>query len=215
MTNSQSVGSPYHDESLDLIYNLLFCDDLSLYRSNHHGPIEGPWKVLFADRKDTASLQAIAMDEGQESRVRLLALNALRGLGTPIETSRLLGVVIEVGLDEGLDTLAAYRDGSARYINHSGKLIIWETREPEIDDLIRELLSASEEVVRKIGPWEGTRLPPPGAGIVRMTFLVSDGLYFGQAPMSVMQNEPTGGPVIASALRLLSALIEKASRHES
>ena len=126
----------------------------------------------------------------------------------------ILSVIIEVGLPEGLDVVAAFKDGSARYINYSGKLIIWETRTNESDELISQLFSDSMDVVNKIGPWTEARRPAPTAGNIRLSFIVSDGLYFGEGPFEVLQNDPMGGPVIADAIKLMSFLIDQPAPSE-
>jgi hypothetical protein len=41
-----------------------------------------------------------------------------------------------------------------------------------------------------------------------MSFLVSDGLYFGQGPFNVMQRDPLAGPIIAAGLELLQAVVD-------
>jgi len=38
----------------------------------------------------------------------------------------LFSVIVEIGIDTSLDVLAAFGDGSARYMNQSGKTIIFE-----------------------------------------------------------------------------------------
>jgi len=203
--------SPYPDDATNKIYNLLFCDDLSLFRTNFQGAAEGPWKSLFADPKDPAGLEALASNLTEESRLRILAFNALGKKAASTHPKELLGVIIEVGLEQGLDTLAAYRDLRARYINQSGKMIIWETSEPAVDERIRNLFENAARVVEKIGPWEDARLPPPTFGLLRMTFLVSDGLYFGQGPMKDLQLDPLGAPVVNSATELLLELTSRAT----
>lgn len=64
-----------------------------------------------------------------ETRTRLSAWKELRGLGieVPEELRRkVLGVVLEVGVNGGMDYLAAYEDHSARYYNFSGKWCFWK-----------------------------------------------------------------------------------------
>jgi len=201
--------SPYRDEATSAIYNLLFCDDIGLYKAKHQGPVEGPWKAVFAAPPDPKALQAVASNAAAETRLRVLAYNALRRMSIAPARKELLGVIVEVGLDGGLDTLAAYQDGRARYINHAGKIIIWEARDAQVDDKVRSLLRAAETVVQQIGPWEKPRLSPPTRGMMRLTFLVADGLYFGEGPMSALQNDPLGGQVVSSATALLVALTER------
>ena len=120
-----------------------------------------------------------------------------------------MGVVVEAGLPDGLDVVAAYEDGTARYINFSEKIIIWDTPTEESEALITELFNAGVAVVNNIGPWEGPRRPAPASGTIRLNFLVSDGLYFGEGPFEVLQTDPMGGPVIAAAVKLMSYLIRE------
>ncbi len=205
--NGQSF-TPYKKEAFNHTYNLLFCDNLELFRTENNKP-QGPWETLFAASPDSAGLLAIAEDESQESRLRVLAYNRLREKKEPVPPKKLLGVIIEVGLENGLDVLAAFPDGRVRYINHSEKMSIFETSPPEIQTKIRKLLDASQPVVEKIGPWEKARLAPPRTGTIRMTFLVSDGLYFGQGPIDAMQREAMAGPIIAASFGLLQAVVNK------
>ena len=73
--------------------------------------------------------------------------------------------------------------------------------------MVKRLFAASEHIVSRIGPWDKPRLGPPNPGNVRLSFLVSDGLYFGEGPMAVMQREPLAGPVIQEATELLLATV--------
>ena len=70
-----------------------------------------------------------------EARLRLWAWHNLRQLGkypSPDLARQVLGVIIEVPYEERLDVLAAYADGTARYINHQGGMIVWD----RMDELI-------------------------------------------------------------------------------
>lgn len=199
--------SPYKDEGLNNIYNMLFCDDIAAFKQPEN-PIGYPWDDLWAQTPDSQALTNIATDQTLESRQRLLAYRKLAGIH-PITSQELLGVVIEVALDAGLDVLAAYKDGSARYMNHTGKLLVWDANTSESDILIEQLYAYSRKVVSQIGPWEEARKPFPSTpGTVRLSFLVSDGLYFGEGPFDVLQQDGMGGPVIASATQLMMYLTQ-------
>src|SRR4030095_4928684 len=126
---SKKQSGPYKEDSTNLIYELLFCDNLDLYKENSTSKENYPWNVLFADPPKTVDLQKIILDYDAESRVKLLAYNKLRSIGTDVEKKDLQGVIVEVGLDDGLDVLASYKDDTARYINHTGKMIIWEAKD--------------------------------------------------------------------------------------
>ena len=115
-------------------------------------------------------------------------------------------MIVEIALDEGLDTLAAYADGRIRYINHAGGMTIVEEGSP-LRAQVDGLLLASQSVVARIGPWEGDRLPPPPTGQARLTFLVGGDIYFGQAPFEALAADPMAGPVLSTATALLTALV--------
>ncbi len=201
-------SEPYRDEGLNKLYELLFCDDVSLYKAEGH-PVDYPWNGLLAAVPDQTQLAAIAADKSLEARQRLLAYRQLSAADTPAAGSpELLGVIVEVGLPGGLDVLAAFSDGSARYFNQAEKLLVWETSTAQSTQLVHQLFAESARVVNKIGKWDQKRRPFPKNGVVRMSFLVSDGLYFGEGPFELMQADPMGGPVIAAATRLMSFLTQ-------
>ncbi len=195
---------PYKKDYLNQLYEQFFCEDFSIYNSGDEKRVY-PFDVLASS--DTAALEKIAADPDKESRIRLLAYRRLASLGVQITEKILLGVIVEVWMDQGLDTLAAYADGSARLIGQAENLIIWEQRTKESDDIINKLFSDSKNVVAMIGPWTEERLPPPAAGEVRLNFLVSDGYYFGQGPFAVLSKDAMGGPVISWATDLLVFLV--------
>jgi hypothetical protein len=183
-----------------------------------------PWRSFIEARralgagdreKAIARLRGILEQPDLEPRQILQAWHALRlaGESPPEELAkRLEGVVVEVGLDGGLDLLATYRDLSARYVNFSGAAIIWEHPDASLDADVEALLAAGRRVVAVIGPWERPRPPPPGTGEVRINFLTPSGLHFGQAPYQQLASDGLGGPVLAAAVRLMQALIEKSRR---
>lgn len=203
------MSQPYSDSGTNLIYNLLFCDNLDLYKSNTQAPYSYPFNVLFSNTSTVTDFQKIINDTSTDSRVKILAYNQLILKGHVPDQKELFAVIIEVGLDEGLDTLASFKDGTARYINHSGKILIWETTDVESNELTQDLFTNSEEIVKQIGPWDQPRRPHPETGMVRITFLVSDGLYFGEGPMDVLFNDAMAGPALISATELMSYLTSK------
>ena len=198
--------SPYTSEAANAIYNLLFCDNPAAFKAK---PGESPthWQaILFSAPVDVAALQALASDASQEGRIRFLAFSRLRELGKAVQPKTLLGVIVEVSLAGGLDALAAFSEGGVRYVNQSGKLVVIEGVASFLP-MVKRLFAVSEPVVARIGPWNKPRLAPPKQGNVRLTFLVSDGLYFGEGPMSVMQREAMAGPIIQQATELLQAVV--------
>jgi hypothetical protein len=201
MTNS--IQAEHH-----LIYQGLFCDLTGVYSTNQAEPELG--MVLSGETSNDALLtKAHANSVG--SRVRLLAFHQLRTHNAAVEQGILLGVVVEVALEEGLDVLAVYLDGTARYLNYSGKVIIWEAKDTEVDRLIIEVFALSEHILAQIGPWEGQRKPPPPSDHLRLSFLASDGLYFGEGPMNALFGDPMAGPVLNLLTNLMQILVERTS----
>ncbi len=198
--------TPYQNPSLNGLYDMLFCDNMEPYQANNTAPDQQPWATLFAENPNEAQLLSMAGDTAQESRVRLLAAHRLKGFSSAQPKPELLGVVVEVAMEEGLDVVAAYSDGSARYLNHSGSAIVWESPNTESNQLIENILRHSTTVVKQIGPWDGERMAPPSAGMVRLNFLVSGQLYFGQGPMDVFFSDPMAGPVLNATLQLMQFL---------
>lgn len=198
---------PYAEPHVNFIYNLLFCDDLNLFKKQDGEKAVGLWATLLAERPDRTVLGRIANDETAEGRARALAYNRLRAAGEAVPSKKLLGVIVEVPLQSGLDVLAAFSEGGVRYLNQSGKVAIFEGQGNPVEALAKELVAASQPIVNKIGPWQKQRLPPPKAGNVRITFLVSDGLYFGEGPFAALQQDSMAGPVLSKATELLQRAV--------
>lgn len=206
-TSATDLYKPYAESHVNFLYNLLFCDDLDLFRNQGGEKGVGVWDTLLSEHPDEAALRRIARDETNEGRVRALAYNRLRAAGEPVPSKKLLGVIVEVPLQKGLDVLAAFSEGGVRYLNQSGKIVVFEGQGNPVEGLAKDLVSASQPIVNKIGPWDKQRLPPPKMGNVRITFLVSDGLYFGEGPFGVLQQDQLAGPVLSKATELLQRAV--------
>lgn len=201
---------PPKNKLLPSTYDLLFCEDLKLYETQIDQPGVYPWNILFSHSSTNNDLHALIHDPSTATRVRILAYRKLLENGGKAFRKELLGVIVEVGKETGHDILASYKDGTARYIDQSGKIIAWEVSDERSDFLTSELFYESENIVKKIGPWDKqSRLAPPGKGLARITFLMSDGLYFGQAPIADLFHDSLSGPALAAATLLMKHLTEK------
>jgi hypothetical protein len=182
---------------------------------------EEPWQ-LFVQARDAMQrgeahqaeklLRQVLGTPDLEARHYLQAWAALRAQGVlpdAIESKQVLGVVVEVALEQGPDVVAAYADGSARYLNQSGKIIIWEKPDNSLGPLVDTLLGAGQHVANQIGPWEDARPAPPTGNTVRVNFLTPSGLHFGEGPMNLLWNDALAQPVLAAAQALMVALMEK------
>lgn len=147
-----------------------------------------------------------------ETRIRLQAWSLARRVDiepTADDARRARGVVIDVGLDGGLDTLAGYEDGTARYLNQGGGAIVWEARDPSIDQAIKALIAAAQAVVERGGPLDGPRPAAPPAGYAALWILTDNGIHLGAGPFQTLAMDALGGPVIASGTELMRQLIER------
>lgn len=214
MENSTATGfRPYQNEGLNQLYELLFCDNETAYQTGAANADTFPWSVLFTSVPDTDALLLLANDTSLESRVRGLAATKLHLLGGPAPKPELLGVVIEIGLEQGLDVLAVFGDGTARYINQAESAIVFDAPNETTNNLVSNLWHHSIQVVNRIGPWDKPRLAPPGKDTVRLTFLVSGQLFFGQGPMNVFFSDPMAGPVLDAATKVMVYLTQNAGKH--
>ncbi len=183
-----------------------------------------PWKSFVEARRylDTGQVrQAVRVWRrilalpGLESQHYLQAWHFLRqaGIQPPADMAKdMYGVVVELDFGKGLDIIAAYADGRARYYNFSGAAVIWEVSDSSLCPLIDDVFRAGKVVVDRIGPWEGVRPPAPPEGHARISVLTPSGVHFGQAPFNVLSRDPLGGPVIVAATALMRALVAKTKK---
>jgi len=200
---------PYEDETSNYIYNLLFCDNPELYKFTVEPPYEYPFDVLFAAAPAAEALQELIDDPNADPRIKILSYNKQLAEGYTPAQKELLAVIVEVGLEDGLDTLASFNDGTARYINKTGKILVWETTaDKKANGITSALFATSRQIVEKIGPWMHPRKQHPATGNTRITFLASDGLYFGEGATSALFSDGLAGPALASAVQLLQYVTE-------
>lgn len=76
---------------------------------------------------------------------------------------------MEMPSGDGYDTLAAYVDGSARYLNFSGKAIFWDTPDPMIKTLCRALIDSTIPASAGAKPRTSLLLPTRGAQVTLLT----------------------------------------------
>jgi hypothetical protein len=158
-----------------------------------------------------AALHAVLDTQTLESRQYLQAWSCLRQLDRDALTGlpeRLYGVVIDVPLEQGYDTLAAYDDYTARYLNQAGGAIVWDVPDPTMNALIDALLDAARPLIATIDVWESAR-PPLTAERARITLLTAEGIRFTESPLEQLGVDPRAGSVIAAGARLMAALIDR------
>lgn len=206
------VYEPYGKASgMNAIYRIIFADAPEDFRPKP-GNQPAPWQaILYAPNPDPDKIAALAQDTKAESRVRLLAYNWLRENGREVPKGVILGVVLEVPQAQGLDTLAAYSDGGARYINQSGKLGVLEPNGlPELNRMATQIVELARPVTSRTAPVTSQRGPPPASPGMRLTVLASDGRYFGDGTFEAMEQDAVASPIVKQATQLLIGLLNKA-----
>lgn len=147
-----------------------------------------------------------------ESRHYLQTWDALRALGEVPQAAaanHLYGIVLDVPMEEGGDTLAAYSDYSCRYLNFSGTVTIWDHPNDALNPFIDRLFEAGRALVAHVGVWDGPR-PPLPPGMARISLLCPNGLHICQAPMSVLFEDPKAVPLIEAGTALLQVVVDQA-----
>jgi hypothetical protein len=187
------------------------------------GVLREPWssfeqarQMVHAGQPDEAVKvwRQIASTEGLESRQVLQAWHFLRQVGYPPPADQakfVLGVVAEIPVEGEHDLLAAYRDGSARYLNHSGKAVVWEDRSvSQVQAAIGTWLARGQVLAGATGPWDQPSFPPLLAGHARVMVLTPGGPQFGQGPLAGLSADPVAGSFISAAFSLMQLLISRA-----
>ena len=165
---------------------------------------------------DAATIwRQIAATEGLESRHVLQAWHFLRQAGfapPPDDAKLVLGAVAEMPVNGAHDLLAAYRDGTARYLNYSGKAVVWEDRSvAPIQAAIDDWLASAQAIANAIGAWDQSARPPVPAGHARVMMLTPSGPCFGQGPAPDLLADPMAGPFLTAAARLLQLIVTRAT----
>jgi hypothetical protein len=116
------------------------------------------------------------------------------------------GVVCEIAVGDGHDVLAVYRDGSSRYLNHSGNVLVVEGKPPLTLAPTAAVIATAEPLSHEIGLWDQELLPDLPSGHARLLLLTPGGFRFGQGPQTLLWNEPLAGAVLNAATRLLQVI---------
>jgi hypothetical protein len=150
-----------------------------------------------------ARLRTILAMPDLETRIHLWAWSALRELGEKPESRdafEVLGAILEVPSGDGWDTLAGYVDGSARYLNFSGKAIFWDAGDAKVKGLCQALVDSTIPTSSGAKPRANLSLPKRDP---QVTLLTRSGSF-------VIPNPPE--PVIRAAAALMLELIDRSKK---
>jgi hypothetical protein len=154
----------------------------------------------------------IAEADGVESRIVLQAWHFLResGVQPPEELARtVLGLIAEVAMGSGHDVIAAYRDGSIRYLNHAGGAVIIEPNmaPANVQDAAAEWFRVGDGLANLIGPWERSDLPKLPRGESRIMMLTPGGPRFGQGLDAELRRDAAPALFLNRATQLILGVI--------
>ena len=178
-----------------------------------------PWRSFLSAREaadagrraDAISLwQEILAMPNLESLHYAQVWHFLRSYGVQPDSSiakGLLGVVLEVPMEGGLDVLAAYADHHAAYFNFNGAATLWLRPDRSLDPFIGSVLHEGAQIIRKIGVWNEPRRPAPSFGDIRINLISPAGLHFGEGPMKLATENPMTKPIWVASAALLQEMV--------
>lgn len=153
-----------------------------------------------------ACLQGALKVPALKTRVQLFVWSALRELGERPEGKlafEVLGAVLEMPSGGAYDTLAGYVDGSARYLNFSGKAIFWDAPDPAIKRLCQGLVDSTILASGKAKPRTSLSLPKRG---IQATMLTRSGPFLIPAPPQTVVD--AGGALMLELIRRAEETME-------
>jgi hypothetical protein len=155
-------------------------------------------------------LRRVAEMQGVDSLITLWAWNTLRAWGqTPADdiAQKVLGVVMEVGLDKGADVMAAYEDGTARYVSKTGSMIAWDDHGDHNNDLAQRIVAAAQAIAHQLPA--STADAVTSTGKVQFSLLTIGGIRGVIAPMNELSRAASPlSPLFNASKELLISLIK-------
>ncbi len=161
--------------------------------------------------------RVLKMDQ-VETRAALWSWAALRGAGVIPHNGnhhRVRGVVLEMPMHAGVDTVAVYEDGSGCYINYTGQSpVLWDTAEGPILEYIGQILSIVQPLTGQMDPVYTH--PVPGKTSVQVTALTYGGSL--RATISLadfIEGTSPFSPLYAAGGELVSAVVERVMQDQA
>lgn len=215
---------PLPDAFVDLLFADQTLDEMCATIVRPETP-SGSWiDALFDARaardagdpgRAVALLTGAADEPGLEARSVLWLWGARRALGdapSPDAADTVLGAVVEVALPDGPELLAAYADGSARYVNRTGAATVWDAPDASSRPLTDAVLEATTAAIGAFGP-PGPRTHEPVME-VRLTALTPAGCRQTDCPLPPPAGDPRG-PLFGAATALLTFLVDVTLRAQA
>ncbi len=167
-----------------------------------------PWVLLAAahlhmtkgNANEAAKILRAVTLLAQETILELWAWHNLRRLGknpSPALSDKVLGIVIEVPNEGGSDLLASYADGTARYLNHQGGLIVWDS----FDERVTPMIHDGIRMARPMGALEQFHSDEPvPENEIRLTVMTPAGMF-------IWEGTPENGSDVANLFAKQAVLL--------
>jgi hypothetical protein len=135
------------------------------------------------------------------------------GSPPPVEIAKaVLGAVAEVPIHGSRDLLVAYKDGTANYVNYSGRATTCEdVSAAHMQAEVSHWLAVAQVLASAIGPWDKPSLPPLPAGHARVTVLTASGPHFGQGPEAELSANPMADEFLDAATSVMQLMVDNAT----
>jgi len=111
-------------------------------------------------------------------------------------------VILEVGLDVGVDVLAAFAGERARFLNHTGDVSMWEGGDGPAARLIAETLERAKTIAQAAAEQQSDRPPAPEDGTIRISVFTGAGVHRAHGPIDEFNDHP----VFNAAVDLMNEL---------
>ncbi|HET6975559.1 MAG TPA: hypothetical protein VFI24_04500 [Pyrinomonadaceae bacterium] len=207
------------DEYKDLLFVDQSLEELITRYNAPSDPFAKAYQHVKEGKTDDAkkSLRQVLSDPKAEVREKLWAWRALRQSGDkppPNVANEIQGVVMEVPVNDWIDTLAAYSDGRARYLNPKGGLIVWEAMEENrLSTLAKNFINAAKPLIER-APISDKHQPAKN-GVVRVSILTYAGIHILEGKDSeVIEGRHILSPAAFAGQELFLALLEVAEKQK-
>ncbi len=223
--NNQNTGDTLTTEVPQQFIDLLFggqtINEMSQLSGEPDGDPNSFWtkiqnteRLVKEDKKIEAikELRTILSSDNLDSRQILWAWNGLRELGEPTTKPIVLGLVLEVPQQNTTEYLAMYADQTARYINYTGKIAVWETSEANMDRLMRDVISKSQDYFDKQNLKKGRTTVPTDK--VRFSFLTTNGIFQTEKPLEELTDQVSDiGDIFSTATEVLTVIVNSSTEN--
>lgn len=167
---------------------------------------------FFARNKQSSSLSKITPDLIKNMSARdLLNLHRLLRLHDKpvLSDNKQLGVIVEFGMEYGVDSLSLYSDAQGGwYSSLEKKMIEFSLREKSVE-LFDKFFAAAHRGVSHSKPHPTYIPPPPQPNNIQINFVSAMGNSYALGPSRSVASDGIAGPIIYYAIEMQKILLGK------